>query len=313
MQPIPDDLASTARKAVGFFEAGGGGAYSNISKLDTISIGYLQWNWGTGSLITDFVAALKDSDIALAPQPLRNDLETLKNYQRRVGVDKVAAAAIVAKWTSGVPGDPLIRGVRKSVREQMSTWLDQPAIRAVQDGLIEPKLRMAYSYARKWQLDTSDIGGDSGNLRETTTSFFDLLTYNAGRQGLWVPHVRHFRSRFASNREIVNFIADWTMSCESVVKPIRKRSQKDTTLYNAKEAAANARRWKATVAANPRAFSDNQTNLLIFGFLRTLRSNGANSPDGFPGIYQADVMLRRGAVALSVGTIRGRPVEAALK
>jgi hypothetical protein len=312
-QPIPDDLANAARKAIGFFESGGGDPYANISRLDTISIGFLQWNWGTGSLITDFVASLKDSDIALAPQPLRSDLETLKNYQRRGERERAAAAAVVGKWTSGSSGDPLVKGARKSVREQLSAWLAQPAIRAVQDGLIEPKLRIAYSYARKWQLDTADIGGAKGDLKETTTSFFDLLTYNSGRVGLWVPHVRSFRSQFASNREIVDFIADWTISCEDVIKPIVKPHQTATKLYNTDEASANAKKWKAAVAANPGAFTDNQTNLLIFGFLRALRSIGDNAPVGFPGIYQTDVMLRRGAVALSVGTIRGLPVGSALK
>jgi hypothetical protein len=308
MQPVPADLATAARNAIGFFESGGGDPYANVSKLDTISIGYLQWNWGTGSLITDFIAALDDSDIALAPTPLRGDLETLKRYQRRGERERPAAGVIIGSWISGASGDPLVKGIRRSVRGQLSTWLAQPAIKAVQDGLIDPKLRLAYSFARKWLLDSSDISGGSVDLKETTTSFFDLLTYNHGRQGLWVPHVRHVRSQFATNADIVDFIADWTISCEDIVKS----GHKDTKLYNVGEAAANARKWKLQVLENPTAFTDNQTNLLIFGFLRALRSVGANPPDGFPGIYQADVMLRRGAVALSVGTIRGIPVQRAL-
>jgi hypothetical protein len=190
----------------------------------------------------------------------------------------------------------------------LAAWLSRPEIKSVQDGLIDPKLRLSYSYARKWMTDSADIGSLSGNLKETTTSFFDLLTYNDGRQGLWVPHVREYRKLFASNKEIVDFIADWTISCESVVKP----GPTDTKLYNTDEASANARRWKQKVAADPNAFSDNQTNLLIFGFLRALSSVGANPPRGFHGIFQADVMLRRGAVALRIGTIRGIPVETVL-
>jgi hypothetical protein len=308
IQPVPEDVAKAARRAIGHFESGGGDAYANVSSLDTISIGYLQWNWGTGSLVDKFVATLNDSDIALAAEPLRDDLAVLKRSSRRAG-DRSAAEAVIRRWTSAGTGHPLVRGVRKSVREQLSTWLALPAIEAVQDKLIDPKLRLAHSYARQWLEDSADIRGDSGNLKETTTSFFDLLTYNDGRQGLWVPHVREFRTGFASNREIIDFIADWTISCDSV----EKSGSRDKKLYNAGEASSNARKWKERVASNPSAFTDNQTNLLIFGYLRALRSVGANPPRGFPGIFQADVMLRRGAVALGVGEIRGVAVGTVLE
>lgn len=308
VQPVPDEVANAARRAIGHFEAGGGDAYANVSSLDTISIGYLQWNWGTGSLVDKFVAALNDSDIALAPQPLRDDLSVLKRYSRRDG-DRASAEAVIRRWTTAVAADPLAKGVRASVRGQLSAWLTLPAIQAVQDKLIDPKLRLAHSYARQWMEDSADIRGGTGNLKETTTSFFDLLTYNDGRQGLWVPHVRKFRTEFASNREIVDFIADWTISCERV----EKTGSRDKTLYNFEEAASNARMWKERVASNPAAFTDNQTNLLIFGYLRALRSVGANPPRGFPGIFQADVMLRRGAVALGVGQIRGVAVGTVLE
>ena len=45
---------------------------------------------------------------------------------------------------------------------------------------------------------------------------------------------------------------------------------------------------------------DEVLDLLVLGFLRAQRSNGSNGNDGFPGIYQADVMLRRGAEATGV-------------
>lgn len=308
VQPVPQGVADAARKAIGFFESGGGDAYANVSSLDTISIGYLQWNWGTGSLINRFVAKLEESDIELAPEPLRSDLAVLKAYQLEKPGAKAGADRVVGKWTSSTSEDPVSRGVRKSVRGQLEAWLAEPAIKSAQDELIDPKLRLAYSYARQWMADSADIGGAKGNVEETTTSFFDLLTYNDGRQGLWVPHVREFRSQFSSNREIIDFIADWTISCELVVKP----GQRDTKLYNTGEASANARKWKAKVGADPQIFTDNQVNLLIFGFLRALSSVGANPPVGFHGIFQADVMLRRGAVALGTGTIRGKSVETVL-
>jgi hypothetical protein len=307
-QPVPDDVAIAARRAIGHFEAGGGDAYANVSSLDTISIGYLQWNWGTGSLVDKFVAALNDSEIALAAQPLRDDLAVLKRYSQRAG-SRSSADGVIRRWTTAGTGDPLVRGVRESVRGQLSAWLTLPAIQAVQDKLIDPKLRLAHSYARQWLEDSADIRGGTGNIKETTTSFFDLLTYNDGRQGLWVPHVREFRTEFASNREIVDFIADWTISCESV----EKTGTRDKKLYNVGEASSNARKWKERVASNPAAFTDNQTNLLIFGYLRALRSVGANPPRGFPGIFQADVMLRRGAVALGVGDVRGVAVSTVLQ
>ncbi len=81
-------------------------------------------------------------------------------------------------------------------------------------------------------------------------------------------------------------------------------SDDEKTQYGKK----NAKLWISTAEDSKKTFSDNQINLFVLGYLRALRSNGNNDPHGFPGIFQADVMMRRGTVALKIGTVRGQKI-----
>jgi len=59
--------------------------------------------------------------------------------------------------------------------------------------------------------------------------------------------------------------------------------------------------WKEAAKSHPELFDDETLDLLALGLLRAQRSVGSNSPKGFPGVFQADVMLRRGTEAIGIG------------
>ena len=50
-------------------------------------------------------------------------------------------------------------------------------------------------------------------------------------------------------------------------------------------------------------------DLLIFGYLIATSSQGHDGDVGFNGIFQPDVLNRRGAVALKKGTVHGMKID----
>src|SRR5215831_3959186 len=76
----PQELIDRALPIVGFFESSSVDPFTNISSTDTISLGYMQWNWGTKSLINTFMATVRPTDIALADGKIQPVLTTLKMF-----------------------------------------------------------------------------------------------------------------------------------------------------------------------------------------------------------------------------------------
>lgn len=284
-QAVPEALAAPARRIVARFEAGGGDAYANVSSLDGISIGFSQWNHSTGSLYSTFLKAVTIEEIGLAPDGVRSDLVALKN-------DPSARDGIIASWrTAG-------GGIRSTVREDLQGWLGLPEIRARQDQVIEPDLREAYAAARAWRRDTGSAAPVTAQL---VAYFFDLYTYNGGTQGLWVQHVRAFRATHSDPASVLAEIEAWLVVCEAAVVP----GQRDTRLYNREDALRNARYWQQLLRQSPALFNADTLDLLALGYLRARQANGPNRPNGFPGVFQADVMLRRGFIAIGSGYFPG--------
>jgi len=301
--PVPAELQIVPKSIVGFFEAGGRDPYANVSTLDDISIGFLQWNHGQGSLYTKFFANVSDETIALAPMLIRNDLETFKQRSRgRVSASK--ALSVVRSWKKASSSDRLVRGVRSSIRSALEKWLVLDEVRQVQDELVANRMQLAYAYTRKWLRDQSIVNPDSRTVDVTLTSFFDILVYNGGRKKMWLPHVEHFREQFENDLEMFEYIRDWLAKCKSVFHPEYAHKK----MYNAKEAYENGKFWASAFEKNPTQFNENQIRLFVFGYLVATRSVGSNSGYGFRGIYQADVMMRRGAVAMTQGTVRGKDI-----
>lgn len=76
--------------------------------------------------------------------------------------------------------------------------------------------------------------------------------------------------------------------------------------YALSDGMRNADYWLGLVTNAPHAFDENQIDLFVFGVLRAWRSVGDDN-GRLPGIYQVDVLNRRGLIALGSGYIRRSP------
>jgi hypothetical protein len=304
-QPLPSGaaaLAAPAANIVGRYEAGGGSPWANIGPQEVLSVGFMQWNWATHSLTHIFLAAVPTSEIDAAPAAIVDGLRTLKKRATDKSADAQSqAAAVMADWTTAKTGDPRARsGVRRAIDAAWRLWLVRPGVKQVQLQLVDDRMRLAYSLSKKW---LSDQGQPTAKMDvRLLASFFDLVVYNGGRDGLWVEHVRHYRQTFKTNVDIVADVTAWLASCENFVS---SKSVADRRMYGVDDAKVNVSRWRAAVAANPSQFTDQQMDLFIYAYLRARRSVGRNHDKGFPGIYQVDVMNRRGALALGIGQVHG--------
>jgi hypothetical protein len=318
--PIPSNMrqaADAAAVAIGKFESSSSSPWSNVSGHETISVGFLQWNWHTKSLVSTFLKAMPIETIELAANPLRADLLTLKALATSPGDSAALSAAesVIKSWTTTVAGDRLQDSkLRSSVVSNMQQWLALPQVTQIQRNLIESKLRTAHALALQWRTDTvpSQAGQSAQTADEMSIKFFfDTLVFNGGRGGIWKEHVDEYKKQFASNAEIVKSVADWLRACTRYELVKTAGSSKNTAaskkkVYGEADSLVNTNLWSNAVTANPKAFSDEQVNLLVFALLRAQRSEGSNPPKGFPGIYQADVLNRRGSAALNIGQVHGK-------
>jgi len=280
----PQELIDRALPIVGFFESSSVDPFTNISSTDTISLGYMQWNWGTKSLINTFMATVRPTDIALADGKIQPVLTTLKMF-----ADKPATISEI----SGQQAAAQLLANRALVQ----TWLATEQLRLRQKEMMKPTLSLAYSLSKKWLEPLKSIP-DAVRL-QTFVYFVDLVVYNGGRAGIWREHVDAFR-KDRTSMDIADLIYKWTLACQEVRRPTPHPS-----IYNAPEALSNAQLWKNKIDADATVFSENEIDLWVFGFLRAVTSNGDDAPKGFPGIFQADVLSRRGVVALRYGTVHG--------
>lgn len=296
---VPSDLAQSARAIIARLEAGGGDAYLNVGGIDGISLGYLQWNHGTGSLYDTFLRDLDPVAVQAAPISIRRDLQLLK--ERAVGAATAADAnRVIADWTTARPGDPLASRVRRSVRRDLSIWLGSPLVRLHQDSLVNRRMQSSYRLARAWVAATDPSGARPVDSR-LLAYFFDLEVFNGDRAGLWVGHVRPLRAQYDTPAKVMAFVSEWVEKCRGHINP----SATDSRLYNVATASKNARYWSALVRTEPARFDPMALDLIVFGYLRAIRSVGKNGDRGFPGIFQADVFNRRALIAIGKGHHNG--------
>lgn len=286
-EAAPVALADAAREIVSQYETGLKAGYGAISSLDTISIGISQWNHGTGSLYTSLLAKVTDADILAAPVSIRTDLYDLKHSPSK-------RDAIIASWTHATPQDPLNSGIRQSLYQDLSTWLSSPGVIAAQRALTDRDMNSAWQYARAWQRDR---GSSAPVTLPLLTSFYDVLIYNGGFAGVWVPHVQKLRSDLPTPTALLDDIGSWAAKCEvftSATTPHHK-------LYSLQDFRASLYLWQSLLKSSPDIFTDDVQDLLAIGYIRAQISTGDNKPLGFHGIYEVDVLLRRGTEAIGMG------------
>lgn len=122
----------------------------------------------------------------------------------------------------------------------------------------------------------------------------------AETRGRWTQHVKQARSNYTTRKATIEAVTSWLASCDNFYSPNTHFKK----LYTLKDALKNVRYWNEKVAENENAFDDEQIDLLVLGLLRAQLSNGNDKPRGFPGIFQADVLTRRGVIAIG-GYARG--------
>jgi hypothetical protein len=173
-------------------------------------------------------------------------------------------------------------------------------MKTVQLQLMNKVLGQAFFYARAWRRDTNNHEPINARL---VTYFFDLLTFNGGTAGLWVQHVQHYRSHYQTSRATLESVASWLSSCQNFFSPTTKQKR----LYALKDAVRTANYWHQQAASTDTAYDEDRVDLLVLGLLRAQWSTGDDYPKGFRGIYQADVLTRRGVIAIG-GYARGSNV-----
>ncbi|TAY14022.1 hypothetical protein [Rhizobium leguminosarum] len=290
--PVPPAIAKAALNIVGRFESGGLEPWRNVNGTDVLSIGFSQWNVNAGSLYSNFFRNLPEDLVSLSDPAVRSDIRDLReaaNGRRREQFD-----AIIDRWTTSKRGDPVVQGIRRSLRDPLQSWLGSSGVVDYQVKLIEPNLRQAYSYARKW---ASEAGWGNEQLPKLTAYFFDLQIYNGGRKGLWRHNVTDLRAKLGSRAASVKLATDWLSACSAVSIP----GNLHTKMYGRNDADKNIKLWNED-------FMNEQTSevgieMLLFGYLRATISDGSNRPKGFHGIYAADVLNRRGTIALGEGWV----------
>lgn len=302
-EPVPAELARQAADIVGVFEHGTGNPWAGVSGQEELSVGFMQWNWRTGSLVTDFLQSLPDDALPEAPEGVRAGLLALKRAGKKGSASHAQGTAVIAGWRKAVPGDPLLSsGLRRSVVAALKEWLATPAVTAAQERLVEQEMRKSYALARRWAADRSSADRTVQVDAQLLAYFFDLVTFNGGTAGLWTAHVDALLRQYPHAADLIDAASGWLLSCVEYRSPLEIRNRR---LYNVKDAAANAARWRDAVAQNAQAFSEEQLSLFALAWLRAQRSTGSDPPRAFPGVYQADVMSRRGTIALGLGQVHG--------
>src|SRR5262249_50053036 len=156
-------------------------------------------------LIREFMKAVAEPDIDLAPARVRVDLGVLKSYASDPA-KKDTAARIIDGWTTAAAGDPLVRGVRKSVTDDLRLWLGTARVKAVQMKLMDKNMRRAYALASAWKRDSSNGATPAAVDGRLLATFFDLVTFNGDMAGIWVPHVKQFRQEHIDMRSILQIV-----------------------------------------------------------------------------------------------------------
>ena len=298
-EQIDEEIYKKALNAIGFFEAGGGDPWSNVNDTDTLSMGFLQWNWGTGSLIDTLIANTSNNEISKADLSIQEDIKVLKNYANsRTSNNKTSSLTIISRWKN------------EATRNKVRAWLKTDEMKKVQDRIIRRNMQKAFFYARAWLRDS---GNEALIDARTVVYFFDLIVFNGNTAGVWVEHVKKFRSQFSNKKDTVNAISNWLLSCNNFVAPIKEHKvnglkvlAKYRKLYALKDSTKNANYWKSLVESNENAIDENQVNLLVFGLLRAQQSTGDDKPRAFNGVFQANVLNRRGVIAIG-GYAVGNP------
>lgn len=304
---IPAAWRNTALKIIARFEAGQPdleAAYRNVATTDVLSLGFLQWNHHSGSLYDQLLKKLGDAAIQGAPKSLRHDVSTLVAVADG-RADKAKALEIIERWR--------VRGgaIAPKVQGDLRAWLASPILKNRQDKLIDQTLTTALQKTDAW---VRDSGSTRPNAQQRAFyTFADLEVFSGGSlAGLWYSHVREFRRTFSDDLAMLNYINDWVAACASfmfkgdvVPKEGAPFAPQFRQLYRRKETRQSIAHWRHLLMEKDWRMDDDALDLIALGYLRALMSSGTDGLRGFHGVFQLDVLNRRGMMATGVGVLPG--------
>ena len=169
---------------------------------------------------------------------------------------------------------------------------DRRESKQAQDARVAHEFAFAFARARQWAV----ASGEAAPSGREIATFVDNQVFSGGAlDGVWYPQAKAFRELFEDDGQMVAFVAAWLRSCPSSGPDL---------LYGAKEGVADADLWSRKVPPGAR-LSDDQGLLFSLGFLRGLAADGPSAKPADSGIFKAQVFIRRGMIALGVGTANG--------
>ena len=213
---------------------------------------------------------------------------SLQPMVKNVGRDQVVATMpqIGAElWTACNSGKErgleIVRGwhsegkLRTAVKQELEAFTRSAPFVAEQIAKVNDVAGNAKSTAERWNRDS---GKPEPSLHEFCW-FFDLLTQNGSLNGVTPAMVKSFIDDGRKGRA-VDRICDWLQA-------------RPTTQAGSRDSGKNAELWRTGVP-------DSRVTLFVASFLRSL----AAKPK-----WQADVMNRKGTVAVGVGMVHGKKFD----
>lgn len=294
--------AERALLAIGRFEVGEE-LWGGISSHETISMGILQWNWESGSL-QRLIAGMPEAAFQGIDETIAGEIRAVG--RSLPGRPSAQARQAIERWTNIVRGTRSTRGIRADIRVQLRNFMESPAGQAHQRRIafneaVFPAYRVAVEWVRARARTRGVPEADALAARPSFGEFVffvDNQVFNrGGLNGIWYHHVLALRSSLNHNVSLVVApVVSWLRNCAP-------------PMYGTDDAQRNADLW--SILAESNQISLDQLDLFIAGFMRAQRSMGSNpgATISFPGIYQADVMNRRGTLAIGRGFVHGEEVR----
>lgn len=156
--------------------------------------------------------------------------------------------------------------------KELRSFLKSEKVRSLQYETAINTGKTAMNTAMKWAKDTRQ--SEKASFKEFVY-FLDLYTFNSGLKWLWADDVFKYKKDVKNaQQEILNWL-----------------NTREKPLYSIKDAKANYKEWVVLT------LNEEELNLFVLGYLRALISNGDS------GKFKADVLNRRGTIAIGTGTV----------
>jgi hypothetical protein len=300
---VPAEWRQAALSIIARFESGSPNveeAYGNVSETDVLSLGFLQWNHNAQSLYRVLLKDAGQEFVDAAPLNIRDGVARI--IQKTARDQEAVGLSVISSWR-GSNGK-----LRPEVVTSLRSWLKSQVMRRQQDRLIDLKIKEALRFADAWQAHWGEDMND-WRARRTFFYFLDVAVFNGNLDGLWVKHVEHLITQHPTSDALLAMISDWTTRCVAFkfaggqVHPTKGQSYvpKFRSMYRLREAPLSVELWRQLYASGDPRADRSALRLLAMSFLRAVRSNGSDAPRGFHGVFQLDVLNRRGMIVFGTG------------